>query len=66
MPIYEYGCDHCGHAFEELLVRSADAADVRCPSCGAREVRRQASAPAPARSSGARVGARAPGCGPVG
>jgi putative FmdB family regulatory protein len=34
MPIFEYSCDDCGTRFEKLLRRSAEANDVRCPSCG--------------------------------
>ena len=35
MPIYDYRCDACGHAFS--AVRSYTDGDVeRCPSCGAR------------------------------
>jgi putative FmdB family regulatory protein len=34
MPIFEYACDDCGTKFEKLICRSADAGDLRCPSCG--------------------------------
>jgi putative FmdB family regulatory protein len=34
MPIYEYSCDDCGTKFEKLVRRSAEASEVRCPSCG--------------------------------
>ena len=33
MPIYDYRCDHCGHAFSAVQ-SFADAAIDRCPSCG--------------------------------
>lgn len=39
MPIYEYGCNECGHFFEELQ-RSTDPSPERCPSCGAEAVER--------------------------
>ena len=33
MPIFVYGCQNCGHTFEELLLsRDAEAALV-CPKC---------------------------------
>lgn len=33
MPMYEYTCPSCGHAFEKL-VRSASKADtITCPNC---------------------------------
>jgi putative FmdB family regulatory protein len=34
MPIYEYKCQDCGTKFEKLLRRSAEAAELNCPSCG--------------------------------
>jgi len=33
MPIYDYHCDHCGHAFSAIQ-RFADDAIAVCPSCG--------------------------------
>jgi len=33
MPIYEYKCNTCGHAFEYLARSFSDAA-TRCPQCG--------------------------------
>lgn len=39
MPIYEYRCDACGAAFEQL--RPMTAMDTAaCPSCGAADARR--------------------------
>ena len=32
MPIYEYGCEKCGHAFE-LLQRVSDDPPTVCPEC---------------------------------
>jgi putative FmdB family regulatory protein len=67
MPIYEYACDVCGKAFEELIIRRSDEAEVACPACQATGVTRQMSRPAPSRSGGASLsGAPAPSCGPVG
>ena len=43
MPIYEYQCRECGHAFE-LLRRMKDAdSDLECPICHAPKVQRQIS-----------------------
>ncbi len=36
MPIYEYSCAKCGHAFEVLLRKAADTPQT-CPKCGARK-----------------------------
>jgi len=33
MPIYEYGCEQCGHTFE-LLQKVSDDPPGTCPSCG--------------------------------
>ena len=39
MPIYEYTCTKCDHAFEKLVF-SSDNAKVACPKCGDRRVER--------------------------
>jgi putative FmdB family regulatory protein len=36
MPIYEYRCRECGHAFAEL-VRRADVPPPACPQCRAQD-----------------------------
>ncbi len=41
MPLYEYVCSSCGHAFE-LLVRRWDSA-AGCPACQSRDVEKQLS-----------------------
>lgn len=69
MPIYEYACPTCSHAFESLVIRKSDEAEIRCPRCDASDVRRQMSAPAAhAPSSGGSAPAARPArsCGPVG
>lgn len=66
MPIYEYACAPCGKSFEELVIRKSDEDEVRCPSCGGRDVARQMSRPAAARTGGASSSAPARACGPVG
>ena len=35
VPIYDYRCDHCGHAFSVVLSFADKAVEV-CPSCGKR------------------------------
>ncbi len=66
MPIYEYACA-CGKSFEELVIRSTDEAEVKCPACGSREISRQMSRPAAARvGEGGSVRPAARACGPVG
>lgn len=65
MPIYEYACRKCRKSFEELILRKADEAEVRCPACESRRVERLLSRPAATRSGGG-PSASAPGCGPVG
>lgn len=56
MPLFEYQCTACGHAFEVLLRNDADRRNVACPKCDDKRVQRrlsvfaahQSSAPAPA------------------
>jgi putative FmdB family regulatory protein len=43
MPIYEYRCQVCGHAFEKLVPMSAAAAPPG-PACGGDGARRLVSA----------------------
>lgn len=45
MPIYEYRCDACGHAFEALQKISDDALKD-CPECGKPALRKLISASA--------------------
>ena len=37
MPIYDYRCRRCGEVHEKF-VQKADAALVRCPTCGAEDM----------------------------
>lgn len=39
MPIYEYACPDCGHAFEQSQ-KFTDPPLKRCPNCGRRKVYR--------------------------
>ncbi|MDX9740005.1 MAG: zinc ribbon domain-containing protein [Gammaproteobacteria bacterium] len=43
MPIYEYACQSCGHALEQLQ-KLSDAPLVDCPECGRPELRKLVSA----------------------
>ena len=38
MPLYEYRCPNCGHAFEKL--QKVTAPHPECPSCGTQAERR--------------------------
>lgn len=64
MPIYEYACPRCDTAFETLIVRRSDEAEVRCPRCSAPDVQRRMSRPAAV--GGGSGGSLPPACGPVG
>jgi len=44
MPIYEYACTNCEHAFDELQ-KISEAALVHCPKCGQASLRKLLSAP---------------------
>ena len=37
MPIYEYGCQKCGHEFEELVFGDDNP---QCPECGSSDVQK--------------------------
>jgi putative FmdB family regulatory protein len=43
MPIYEFICGKCSHAYEALVPRPGAKAD--CPECGSKRVKQQISAP---------------------
>ena len=59
MPIYEYRCDRCGKAFEELVFGNAR---VACPACQAKAVTKQLSIPARPMAGKAAAAAAAPAC----
>lgn len=63
MPIYEYRCEDCQHAFETLVTADRQPA---CPKCRSRALAKQLSVFAVA-SSGGRTAEVAPGaCGTCG
>ncbi len=43
MPIYEYRCQKCNHAFEHLARSMGDDPGVVCPECGGKKIERQLS-----------------------
>jgi putative FmdB family regulatory protein len=49
MPLYEYECKDCEHAFEKLV--SGDESVVECPQCRGKKLQRLLSVPAKPRSS---------------
>lgn len=55
MPIYEYTCSACGHAFEHLA-RTLSDKPATCPACGAKKLSKRF-------STFAAAAARAKGCG---
>ncbi len=58
MPIYEFTCSECGHAFEAIVPRPG--AKAPCPECGSKKVKQGFSAPAA--FSGRDSGESAPSC----
>ncbi len=43
MPIYEYRCEACGHAFEKLIRNQAELPKA-CPGCGKKTLKKLFSA----------------------
>lgn len=62
MPIYEYVCARCKHAFEALVY---GAERPRCPECAGNELEKQFSAFAPRGEASPERGALGP-CGSCG
>ncbi len=56
MPIFEFVCDNCGEAFEELLRSSSVIGEVICPSCHSEQVKKKISTFA-SKTTGASSGA---------
>lgn len=46
MPIYEFQCRKCNKLFETLLLGSSpeEKAEIKCPDCASREVKKAVSA----------------------
>ncbi len=49
MPMYEFRCEPCDHAFETLVRTSSDV--PHCPRCKGTTLRKEFSVPAAARAS---------------
>ncbi len=62
MPLYEYACQQCDHAFEVLAFGGAD--EVVCPKCHSRKVDQQLGLPARPRAE-TQCDPDAPPCGPA-
>ncbi|HYT93130.1 MAG TPA: zinc ribbon domain-containing protein [Gemmataceae bacterium] len=61
MPLYEYTCQKCQHAFEALVF---DGEAVQCPECQGERVERLLSLPAKPQSAAAAMPMRCEGSGP--
>ena len=65
MPLYEYTCQECDHAFETLV---SDGEHVECPECHGEQLERQWSVPARPRTGGSSLPTNCdpglPPCGP--
>jgi putative FmdB family regulatory protein len=66
MPLYEFQCTECDSAFEELVRASTAVANVQCPQCGSKDVRRKVSTFASKISGGGAAAPRAQSCAPGG
>ncbi len=62
MPLYEFECRSCGAEFEKLVLKAAEAENVKCPSCDSKEVEEKISSFA----SVCRNGASSSNCAPSG
>ena len=40
MPIYEYKCGACGSVFQKLILHKKEEAELCCPDCEGRKLRR--------------------------
>lgn len=63
MPLYEYICRQCGHAFEVLQRMGERGDDLRCPTCGEVGAERQLSTFAGRAAQGSSAATPAPACG---
>ena len=67
MPLYEYVCHQCNHAFEALVFGAEGGAT--CPKCESAKVEKQPSAPARPQTEAASLpmgcNSSGPPCGPA-
>ena len=66
MPLYEFQCNDCQDEFEELVRSSSTVAEVKCPECGSRHVRRKVSLFASRVTGGGLAAPAAASCAPSG
>ncbi|NIS60118.1 MAG: zinc ribbon domain-containing protein [Proteobacteria bacterium] len=66
MPIYEYGCSDCGHAFEMIRSVSEGDREFQCPICKSPKVTRLMSVFASPHSPRSSSPGTAPSCNPTG
>jgi len=68
MPIYEFVCPSCGHAFERLVALSRAEDPQSCPVCGHERAKKQVSLAAGVIGGGGAAAGNGGGaaCGPVG
>ena len=43
MPIYEFKCQECGHHFEKLTKVNDNLAELVCPQCGQKDIKKRIS-----------------------
>jgi len=43
MPLYEFDCQTCDEAFEELVLSPGRLGEVICPTCGSTKVKKKLS-----------------------
>ena len=64
MPIYEYGCDECKHAFEMIRSVSESDQELQCPICKSPKVSRLMSVFSSSQSPRISTPGSVPSCGP--
>ena len=62
MPLYEFACDACGKAFEELFRSRKEKRRPKCPHCGSRNVHKKFSSFAMSGASRGKGGGSSSGC----
>ena len=41
MPLYEFECKKCGHAFDRILtMKEMETVKLTCPACGSDDIRK--------------------------
>jgi len=41
MPLYEFECKKCGHAFDRILtMKEMETVTLTCPACGSDDIRK--------------------------